>query len=406
MLIEFSVSNFLSFHNRASLSMVSSKPQGEAGLSKSIFFPTNYQDIPLLSSAAIYGANASGKTNLLLAIRAFRNLILRSTDRKLGELLAFTPFGLTRQSQHESTRFEMEFIAVDGVRYIYGFSYDWDSIVEEHLSSFANRRRADVFVREKGKPIKFGSSFKGHKKSLEDQLQGNHLLLTKAANSNFEQFFPIYHYFGTNCISLGSKFENSLFSRQQSFKDPLFLEKISLFLRFADTGIDFIRVSKHEEEGAKINTEVIHQTKGDAVIEQISWPLERESSGTVRLFALAGPIIDVLDRGAVLFLDELNTHFHPRLSEGIVSLFNNPETNPKMAQLIFTTHDATLLNKDNFRRDQIWFVEKNANHETRLFSLSDFDKKEVRWDVPFDKWYLSGRFGAMPSINDLNFNKP
>jgi uncharacterized protein len=419
MLIEFSVTNFKTIRGTASLSMVAEKLHGNEGSAKAVFSPENYKDIPLLRSAVVYGANASGKTNLLESLVLFKEMIHDSTDTKLGESLRFEPYALSKEGLQSPTVFEMEFVAIDNMRYIYGFSYHQAEILEEHLISFAhNNRRSEVYVREKGSPIKFGTSFKGPKKSLEEQLQSNHLLLTKAANSNFAQFHPIYLYFKSQLRVVFSQIESARFTKRQAFNDPSFLEKINTLLKQADTGIESIQVSLKKEKkdvatrerqseshdsSDAYETMVVHKFQEDDVSKPITWPMELESMGTQRLFALGGAFVDVLATGAVFFVDELNNHFHPMLSEMLLGLFNNPASNPQNAQLIFTTHDVSLLKKENFRRDQIWFIEKNHEGDSRLFPLSAFDKKQVRWDIPFDKWYLSGRFGATPLISEFDF---
>lgn len=414
MLVEFSVSNFLTIRNRATLSMVAEKLHGDEALASATFTPSQYKDIPLLRAAAVYGANASGKTNFLKSITVFRNFVLESTHIDIGESLPFEPFGLAAEAREEPTTFEIEFVAADQVRYIYGFSYNAEEILSEHLYSFANNnRRVELFVRKKGSPIKFGSSFKGSKKTLEEQLQCNHLLLTKAAQSNFVQVHPAYRW----CASLPvqfSRWNDNEFTKQQAYQNPEFLEKVSQFLRIADTGIEAVQIysksvermfggfSQASDEATMLEARVVHRAIGNSDSKPIVWSMENESAGTRRLFSLTGPILDALAKGKVLFVDELDNHLHSLLSEMVVGLFNNAETNPLNAQLIFTTHDTSLLKKENFRRDQIWFIEKDHDGASRLFPLSAFDKKTVRWDIPFDRWYLSGRFGATPLIRDYD----
>lgn len=419
MLIEFSVSNFRSISERITLNLLATRLTGKEATHSNYFKAEKYKSLPILKSAVVYGANASGKSNLLRAMLFFQQFILNSTNKKHGEELLHQPFKLSKKNVDEPSVFEMEFIANDGIRYVYGFSFNRMDILEEHLVSFATRKPTDVFVRQKGEPIRFSSSVKGQKKSLEEQLQNNHLLLTKAANSNFEQFHPIFSYFFENLNIFTNSFSNNSFSKKRSYEDEYFKKYINEFLKVADTGIDSFEVTKKEVgklegfgnipenikqrlvEDLSYQTDVIHYTNDTETPEPIKWALDEESAGTIKLFALAGPIIDILNKGHILVFDEINNSLHPLISEFIVHLFNNAETNPKNAQLIFTTHDTTLLNKNSFRRDQIWFIEKNRMGMSQLYSLCAFDKKEVRWDVPFDRWYLSGRFGALPVIKDF-----
>ena len=143
---------------------------------------------------------------------------------------------------------------------------------------------------------------------------------------------------------------------------------------------------------------------GDTELEGVEVLFDIESYGTRRLYGLGGYILSLMNSGVAIIIDELNSSFHPLMTEAIIKLFHNPETNPNNAQLIFTTHDTSILRNDLFRRDQVWFTEKDGYGATSLFSLAEFDFKEVRKNVPFDKWYLSGRFGAIPMIMDFNYN--
>jgi hypothetical protein len=202
--------------------------------------------------------------------------------------------------------------------------------------------------------------------------------------------------------------------------DSFFKNNIINFLKVADTGIEGLEVKEEkvsfimggnpdgtldEREYMEEDISVIHVAYDEiGNQERVIWRLTQESSGTIKLFEVAKPVMEVLRKGGVLIIDEINTSLHPLISGFIVQLFNSSKSNPKNAQLIFTTHDVTLLNKDLFRRDQIWFTEKNRRQMTELFSLNAFDKKEVRWDIPFDRWYLSGRFGALPNIQEFKWS--
>lgn len=419
MIIEFTVSNFRSIYERLSLSLLASKLTGKEDTKTNYFKPVKYKNIPILKSAVVYGANASGKSNLLKAMAFFKSFIVDSTNLKHGEELPHQPFKLFRNATNEPSQFEIEFIASDNIKYIYGFSFNKSEILEEYLTSYITAKPTEIFIRKSGGEIQFSASFKGPKRSLVEQLQKNHLLLTKAANSNFEQVHSVYNFFKDNLNIFTSNFSNDIFSKKRSYEDGYYRKYINEFLKIADTGIDSFEVTKKEIgelnfpgnipdslkerllEGLSYQANVVHYTSDGGEPEIVKWTLDEESSGTIKLFALAGPIIDILNRGHILIFDEINNSLHPLISEFIVHLFNREESNPNHAQLIFTTHDTTLFNKSIFRRDQIWFTEKDQFGMTQLYSLCSFDKKDVRWDVPFDKWYLSGRFGALPLIKDF-----
>ncbi len=437
MIIEFSVQNFRSIYDKVTLSMMAAKLTGKEATLDNIFYHPNYPNIPLLKSAVIYGANASGKSNVLKALKKFQEFIEKSTDYKFEQKLPYEPFRLLKNSTNEPSSFEMDFIALDGIRYIYGFKMNEEEILEEYLSSYTSRKETKLFVRKKGEKIVFSSAFKGEKKILEDQLLKNNLLLSKAANSNYEQMQTIYSYFVNQFIMNMGDIAWKGYSKRKLVNNLDLKNIITEILKLADTGINSIEVEKNESGGvfkdspdllkvlteveSKLpkkmstpnnmmyssllselySTDVIHYTSDETEPKRVIWALSQESSGTQKLFELAVPIIDVLRSGAALVFDEINNSLHPLLSRLIIELFHK-NSNPKNAQLIFTTHDVSLLTSEIFRRDQIWFTEKNNEGMTDLYSLGSFDKKDVRKDIPIDKWYLSGRFGAIPIIQELN----
>ena len=409
MLIEFSVSNFRSIYEKQTLSMVAAKLTGKENTQTNIFTPEKYKNLPLLKTAAIYGANASGKSNLLKAMFFFEDFLLDSTNLKLNDKIAISPFRLFQKAEEEPTTFEIEIVAFDKIRYIYGFSIIESEVVEEHLISFTSSKPTEIFVRKKGESIKFSGVLKGHKKILEEQLQKNHLLLTKAANSNFEQLIPVYQFFYKK--TRYNETEGSLPTLLKFIQDGKFHKKLVNLLKSIDTTIENFQVrfleykfGKKLEEAEQTKMFVIRKSSDLNNNELVEWELHEESDGTKKFFNFAYLIQTALEEGNVFIWDELNNSWHPHITEFVINLFNNADTNPQNAQLIFTTHDATLLNKDLLRRDQMWFVEKNKQGMSKLFSLADFDKKEVRWDIPFDKWYLSGRFGAIPNIQEFKLN--
>jgi len=408
MIIEFSVSNFRSIYERVTLSMVAAKLTSKENTQDNIFEVERYKNLPLLKTAAIYGANASGKSNLLKAIDFFEEFLLNSTNLKLGDNITVVPFKLLKIAVNEPSIFEMDFIAHDENRYIYGFSVNESEVIEEHLISFSSSKPTEIFVRKKGEPIKFSSILKGHKKILEEQLQNNHLFLTKAANSNFEQLIPVYQYFKQ--FNYTEKDGNFLMFSKFN-KEVNFRKWLIKLLKTIDSSIENLVMQdlSHELNKTELSIGyriyVLHKLPGSENEDLIEWEFNEESDGTKKFLNWAYAVYSSLEIGFTFVCDELNNSWHPLITEFIINLFNNKETNPKNAQLIFTTHDSSLLSKDIFRRDQMWFVEKNKQGMSKLFSLADFDKKDVRWDIPFDKWYLSGRFGAIPNIQKFNLNE-
>jgi uncharacterized protein len=422
MIISFEVQNFRSIYDPIRLDMLPSKMKGTKETDYNLFEIPEHK-LKVLKSAVIFGANASGKSNILKAFEFFEMFILNSIDLKLNQKIPFNPFRLFRVAENEPSVFTMEFL-VDASRYEYSFSIDDTKVCEEYLISYSSRKPSEIFSRKHGESIKFNANFKGEKKSLESQLLDNQLLLTKGANNKFEPLMQVYEYFQKKFNVFTSDFSDHSYSLRKSYEDDTFRKEIVNFLQVADTGIEDFFVRKEEVDQSSIKfadsfpdelksmilerksyqTNVSHvsfEREGDNNTTDVLWPIDEESDGTQKLLAIAGPIIDILKKGSVLIFDEINNSLHPLISRFLVDTFNNPEKNPKGAQLIFTTHDVTLLDNELFRRDQIWLVEKNRCGFTDFRSLCGF---EIRKDVPLEKWYLSGRFGALPIITDFKIN--
>ena len=425
MLIDFTISNFRSIKEAVTLSMLATKVKEHPD---KIFQPNKEKNIKLIRSAVIYGANASGKSNILRALAVFQEFVVKSTDLKIGEKIKYyDPFKLEKTWAKKPTLFEIEFVGNDSYRYRYMVEFNSEEIIKESLVFFPKGQEANLFLREKDNPIKFGDYFHGPAKSIENQLIKNNLFLSKAANSNNKLVEDIYLYF-RNTLRL-SRYDMPgiipmSFTTHECLDEesPIDTQIISELLKIADTGIDYFDIHKRmdfddmppfpENFPDEIKKEILEQFKyqprmfhkifdNKTEVGEIGFGLEEESGGTVKLYDLAGRILHVLINGKVFIIDELNNSLHPIMTELLVEIFNNPGSNPNNAQLIFATHDTTLLNPDLFRRDQIWLTEKNQFGATSLYSLSEFDYRKVRGNTPFDKWYLSGRLGALPIIGDF-----
>lgn len=432
-IVDFTVKNFRSVKETQTLSMLAAKQKEEHG--NNVTVPTKEENISILKSSVLFGANASGKTNIIRALEAFRDFVVDSTRLRIGEHIPFyEPFELDKNYQDAPVSFELEFYGKENVRYKYAVAFTLEAVLSEELVFFPKKQPSRLFFREKGKAIKFGPYLKGRKKNIEIELLPNNLFLSKAANSNHEQLKDIYLFFLEN---LRFSFPGSIHefyslahleSRRENTQQ--FRNKLANFLKAADTGIQSIGTKKGRlrlsEEVLRFTNpatdkrkkklveelpqnETLYQTyhkvfDGEKEVDSVPFDLEQESNGTVKMFHLAGHLIKVLEGGFTFMVDELDSSIHPLMSEFIIELFHNPEKNPNNAQLIFTTNDTALLNPGIFRRDQVWFTSKDRFGATTLFSLDEFDKNEVRKNVPFDKWYLNGRFGALPLIDKSLFN--
>ncbi len=405
MIVDFTIENFKSIRDLQTFSMSATKVREH---SKSVF--KTKEGLRLLKSAVVYGANGSGKSNLLDAIRTMTKFIHNSTDVKLGEQIRYyQPFKLDRRCLEQPTICELEFIASDNIRYLYKFSFNASEILSESLSFFPKKQEAKFFEREKGKLMNFGEAMKGAKKSIESQLLPNHLFLSKAANSNHKQLGLVYqslHKFLIVDTSQSHRLLKRTVQSSLSSKNKELQEKMNILLNYADTGVQKIELRRTNSEPLNASPSyapfTVHQLFEDGEqVGETAFSLSEESKGTQQMYGLGGVLFQALEEGRTVFVDELDISFHSLMTEYLIQLFHNPEINKHNAQLIFSTHDTSMLKSELFRRDQIWFTEKDHFGGSNIYSLSEFEFDKVRATIPFDKWYLSGRFGALPLMKDF-----
>lgn len=413
MLLEFSVTNYRSFKEKTTFSMLADEAKEEH--SENIIHVSN--KLKVLKSAVIYGANASGKSNFMKAFEALSFLVLSSTQKKPNELFEeYEPFLFDTDSQQQPTVFEIDFLA-DGTHYKYKVTLTEKQIEKESLWSYPHNRQTILFERNSDtKNMHFGESLKGQKKIIASLTANNQLFLSKALENNVKQLIPLYDFFHKDfySISINDKDSTSdstnMIARElkSNYKSNFSKNFLSLIKSF-DTGIIDFKITKkgtiwHSKNfpAYKIETEHKLIEKETNKAEKIYISLEEESDGTQKLFVIGGFILHVIMNGQVIVIDEFGQNLHPHISQFILKMFNDPEINTNNAQLIFATHDTNLLDKStNLRRDQIWIVEKDEYGASELFSLADIEG--IRKDIPFEKWYLSGRFGGVPSVKELNF---
>ena len=389
MLIEFSVTNYKSIKERQTLSMVASKNKETADV-QLLDTAAAGPGTQLLPSAAVYGANASGKTNLLNACLCMRKIVRSTTVESKGKPLPVLPFKLDPETRNAPSEFKIVFI-VNGVRYQYGFAATQERITEEWLYAFPKNRSQRWFTRSwKNEKYQwhFGASLKGEKHLWQKATRDNALFLSTAVQLNSQQLQPIYDWFMSVIVTTepqgwSSEYSVSVCQNEDDKKSMLDLLKI------ADLGIDDLQI-----KGDDVYT--VHK---DATGEDILFPHDHESRGTKNFFSIVGPWISILENGYVLFADELHSSLHPKLFEFLLSFFSKKGLNPHNAQLIFTTHDASILNREVLRRDQIWFCEKDYKTQaTTVFPLTDFHPRKGRENL--ESAYLSGRYGALPYISE------
>ncbi len=425
MLISFSVSNYRSIKNKATLSFIPVKAFKE--LPNNVFKVNS--KINLLRSAVIYGANASGKSNILKAFNDLSAFVTNSTDLKLKqEIELYDPFLLDTTSGRKPTAFEVEFLDSDKLQYSYLIEFDSNSIIKEELLCYPKGQKVNIFTRIKNKPISFGTYLKGEKKSIEARLLTNQLFLSKGANENIEKLVPVYNFFMNNQNDFylfrqyaPERIISNVIAKLINEKGKEFITKMIDIISALDTGIlsfelkeqkipvlqdvnimlDDLNLSDFLEKELTHNIITKHNVfdNSNKISSIHNFDITRESSGTRSLFAMVVFILDALETGKLFYIDEFEQNLHPLLARALIDMFHNPKTNKKNAQLLFTTHEISLLDKELFRRDQLWFTEKDEYGKTELYSMGDIEG--ARNNVPYDKWYLSGRFGATPVVNDI-----
>ena len=413
MLIQFAVANYRSIKDEAVLSLVAGPGMEHLEHNVRALRMGGAHAMPLLRSAAIYGANAAGKTNLIRALAAMRSVVVGSS-RTDGEL-PVTPFLFNAEHKDQPTRFEIAFVA-KGVRYQYGFSATRNVVVGEWLHAWPRGRPQLWFERRRAEDgaqtFEFGGKLLGDRQVWRRATRDNALFLSTAATLNSTQLHPLYDWFKTHLHVVGIDGWSPLYSARcgQGERKAAVLG----FLQAADLAVSDLSVVDREFTEDMIPDEVppairegmkrawagedfpeIHLVHRDPTGRPVELDLRDESDGTQKMFALAGPWIDVLDKGHVVMVDELHDNLHPMLVRHLVGRFHDPALESD-AQLVFTTHNTSILSQDVFRRDQIWFCERNARHETTLVPLSDFRPRKGLENL--ERGYLAGRYGAVPYI--------
>jgi AAA15 family ATPase/GTPase len=431
MLIEFSVGNYRSFQEPRTLSMVAANITSQPNeLDEHNTFPAK-DDLTLLTSAAIYGANASGKSNIIKALEFMRRFVLSSSkNTQIAEPIAVEPFLLSLETRAQPSYFELVFLD-DGIQYRYGFEVNSERIVSEWLYRLGSLREQTLFTRDHD-TIKVNSRNFREGRGLEMRTRPNALFLSVVAQFNGAISTQVLQWFHNLTINGGVHDIGELFVAFQLFEDSPYRHKIEQLIRRLDVGIDALAFERRPvsipqdlpmelgqplkamldtlsngspAERAAIKTQHAVFDEQGRTTTNIMFDLEEhESAGTQRLFALALPLVRALNEGSVLVIDELDARMHPNLALELIRLFHSRETNPRHAQLIFTTHNTNLLSAHLFRRDQIWFVEKSRHGASDLYSLVEYrvDGKLIRNDASFEKDYIAGRYGAIPFVGDLS----
>lgn len=422
MVIQVTLENYKSIKNSNTLNFTAIKPIKEFE-DENVFEQGRFR---LLKSAVIYGANASGKSNFLDGLNFLRWFVVNSSkESQVDDLIDVEPFLLEENLVDKPSSFEISFL-IGEVKYRYGIEMTTKEVVSEYLLRSLKVKETPLFIRDKD-VIEVFKDFK-EGKQLESKTRKNALFLSVVAQFNGEIAGQIIKWFKSFNVISGLKdvgyegFTASLFKSDES------KSHIMNLIKYADLGISDIKVNdfliskdtlpddmpdefketilKETEGKTGYNIDTFHKSfseNGNSKLVKFDFD-EQESEGTKKFFRLAGPIIDTLDDGGVLVVDELDARLHPLLTRQIVRMFNSKEVNKNNAQLIFATHDTNLLSACTFRRDQIWFVEKDDLGGSEAYALSDYklSKGKVRKDASFEKDYMHGRYGAIPFLGNFD----
>jgi AAA15 family ATPase/GTPase len=419
MLLQFRVKNFRSIRDEAVLNLLSS------GSDKSMLdtncIKTSIKNLPFaLKSAVIYGANASGKTNVLQALNVMQKIVTQSASMQVGQTFNIQPFRLNESCKKHPTEFEITFL-LDNIRYQYGFTLTPERITGEWLLVYKAAQPQTWITREfdslnNSDNIELGSLLTGPKAIWKSTTRSNALFLSTAAQLNSEQLKPVFSWLSKNLLYFGAgelpdpTHTTNLLSIEDS------KHAVHSFMSSADTGISGIQaiqskvtqqairfgpsgVETKSEEVDMSMPQFVHETSDSAA----TFEFQDESLGTQKLFLLAAPVLHVLKNGLTLVVDELESSLHPLLVNHIIGLFHDQKQNQNGAQLIFTTHNTSLLNFDIFRRDQIWFSEKDSEQATKLYPLTDFSPRK---NEALERGYLSGRYGGVPFFSNEPLHQP
>ena len=405
MLIRFSFKNFKSFKNENCLDMeATSLKEHEYNVAK-------IDNGEYLKVSAIYGANASGKTNVLQAFDYMKKRILVSDDSKKNSPIDEENI-YSFMINNDPIALEVEILAKNNKIYKYGFEVLKDTIISEWLFEKRVNKFYAIFERENNnvsmKPNKISDLVNIDERTL-------FLNIYSKIDRNNEDFSNVYDWFVNSMyLDLGNPNFERFINNRVSLKilsDENYKKELLKFIKTFDSGIEGIKTTPDSLEAVKSNNgiidiEVLHRGENG---ELKALPFYLESNGTRKMFHLFDFFMDALRNGMVLFIDELDAKLHPLLTRYIINLFHNSQTNIGNGQLIYSTHDTVNLNKETFRRDEIWFAEKDKDGISEIYALSDYiledDKnagKKVRNDATYNKDYLTGRYGAIPVLEEFD----
>lgn len=409
MLIQFNFDNFKSYFKETSIDLsATSISEYKSNLIK------YRKDETYLKVMSIYGANASGKSNVLGAFSLMKFWVLNSFARsEENKAIPLKRFQFSETGKKKSSLFEV-FFAIDDKEYQYGFNLDSDKVISEWLykRNFRYKNKYELVFERDGQKYNLKESLKNNTEILKSMNEKT-LLVTFLSRLKNQDAIDVLKWFQlTNVINFGDTTFEFIVSKslpKVNFENENEYSNFINFLTAFDLGIHGIRIEKIDGEDypeveleSRPRYKVFTQHKNIETEEMEEIPLADESSGTIKMISLYFYLDEALKNGYTVFIDEMDAKLHPLLTRYIINLFQDDLSNRKGAQLIFTTHDSSTLSKDLFRRDQIWFVEKDNRGISYIYSLAEYKIKnvKVRKDASYNKDYLGGRYGAVPNFSD------
>jgi len=405
MLLRFRFSNFRSFRDQQELSMIAGPFKDGAD---TVRHPPGTGE-GVLPVAAIYGANASGKTNVVLAMRSMASVVRDSHARwEPDKPIRLEPFA--GQSNTPST-FSADFL-LGGVRYQYGFSLSPEAVVDEWMYAYPSGKKQTWFKRERNKPISFSTKLQGENRTIERLTRPNSLFLSAAAQNNHKALLPSYLWFSSSLSYMTEQRSVTDAHAKALYEDPDLRARLGRMLSVADMGINDLSVRKVDataltkspfmQAANNLAFELEREVQFLHRIGESTLPFDeaQESKGTIAFLCLLHPVLQALKDGGIVFVDELDESLHPLLAIEVIRQFSETASNPDGAQLIFNTHDTNLLGAGVLRRDEIWFTEKRQDGASQLYPLTDF---KPRKQENLATGYLQGRYGAIPFLNPDTF---
>ncbi|MFC0178762.1 AAA family ATPase [Thorsellia kenyensis] len=414
MFTTIAVSNFKSIKDRVEINF--NLPVIGNHLPQNVYI-NDQMTAPVVRSIGIYGANASGKSNVLMALKALEYMVTISGDLKQNELIpCYEPYELSPYTKNKQVTLEAEFYSESGTKFSFVISYIKDRIIFESLDYYPSRVKANIFLRTENdtwETIKFGGHYKGGIKRIP--FFQNNSYLSKAGNNTATPSIiqDAYNFFLRKIKHLGlkEKFRLLSFGNRETVA-----KETAKLLSMIDTGITDITVKKIDADFSRTFPDDMPHELKEIVLEDFKYryffshedktgdkvflPLSKQSAGIQKLFELIPLIKSAFNDRKVIIIDELDNSIHPHIVDLIVRLFNDPEVNILGSQLLFSTHNMQLMTPEKMRRDQIFFCEK-TNGSTQIYSLDDFDKKKIKTTTNYANWYDEGRFGGVPNINYL-----